>query len=122
MDYEYIKNILKQTIDSYKILNELRDKPGDLDIIKKELGKIQGLVQVLINKIEKSGNNSDSYSELLSASKSYLKEYNFYNEIDKTSQLYSDDPHRIRNIRLVILTALEETKLIVRAIALLEVL
>src|SRR5574341_808326 len=105
MDYDYIKGILKQTIDSYKILNELRDKPGDLDTIKKELGKIQGLVQVLVNKIEKSGNYSDSYSEVLDASKSYLKDYSFYNEIDRISQLYSDDPHRIKNIRLSILVA-----------------
>lgn len=122
MDYDYMKGILKQTIDSYKILNELRDKPGDLDIIKKEVSKIQGLVQVLVNKIEKSGNYSDSYSELLDASKSYIKDYSFYNEIDRISQLYSDDPHRIKNIRFSILAALEKTKLITKSIALLEVL
>ena len=123
MDDDYIKRILEQIIDSYKILNEIRDKPGgDLDIIKKELGKIQGLVQVLVNKIEKSENYSDSYSELLSASKSYLKDYNFHNEIDRIAQLYSEDHYRIKNIRLSILAALEETKLIVRVIALLEVL
>lgn len=122
MDDDYIKRILEQIIDSYKILNEIRDKPGDLDIIKKELGKIQGLIQVLVNKIEKSENYSDSYSELLSASKSYLKDYNFHNEIDRMAQLYSEDHYRIKNIRLSILAALEETKLIVRGIALLEVL
>jgi len=122
MDYDYIKRILEQTIDSYKILNEIRDKPGDLDIIKKELSKIQGLVQVMVNKIEKSENYSDSYSELLSASKLYLKDYNFHNEIDRISQLYSDDPYRVKNIRLLILTALEKTKLISKAIALLQVL
>lgn len=122
MEYDYIKGILEKIIDSHKILNELKDKPGDLEIIKRELGKIQGLVQVLANKIEKSENNSDTYFELLSASKSYLKEYSFHNEIDRISQLYSDDPHRIKNIRISILTALEETKLIVRAIAFLEVL
>ena len=122
MDYGYIKKILEHTIDSYKILNEIKDKPGDLDIIKKELSKIQGLVQVLINKIEKSENYSDSYSKLLSASKLYLKDYNFHNEIDRISQLYSEDPYRIKNIRLLILTALEKTKLISKAIALLQVL
>jgi len=122
MEYDYIKGILEKIIDSHKILNELKDKPGDLEIIKREVGKIQGLVQVLANKIEKSENNSDTYFELLSASKSYLKEYSFYNEIDRVSQLYSEDPHRIRNMRLSILTALEETKLIVSIIALLETL
>ncbi|MEK6834613.1 MAG: hypothetical protein AABY31_03930 [Thermoproteota archaeon] len=122
MEYDYIKGILEKIIDSHKILNELKDKPGDLEIIKRELGKIQGLVQVLANKIEKSENNSDTYFELLSASKSYLKEYSFHNEIDRVSQLYSEDPHRIRNMRLSILTALEETKLIVSIIELLETL
>jgi len=122
MDYNYIKSILRQVIDSYKILNELRDKPGDLDIIKKELGKIQGLVKVLVIKIEKSGNYSDSYSELLVASKSYLRDHNFYTEIDRISQLYSEDSHRIKNIRLTILSSLEKTKLISKTIALLQVL
>ena len=122
MDYGYIKKILEHTIDSYKILNYIKDKPGDLDIIKKELNRIHGLVQVLVNKIEKSENYSDSYSELLSASKLYLKDYNFHNEIDRISQLYSEDPYRIKNIRLLILTALEKTKLISKAIALLQVL
>ena len=122
MDYDYIKSILRQVIDSYKILNELGDKPGDLDIIKKELSKIQGLVNVLVIKIEKSGNYSDSYSELLMALKSYLSNHNFHLEIDRISQLYSEDSHRIKNIRLSILSAFEKTKLISKTIALLEVL
>jgi hypothetical protein len=122
MDYDYIKGILEKIIDSYKTLNELKDKPEDLEIIKKELGKTQGLVQVLANKIGKSGNNSDTYSGLLSASKSYLRDYSFHNEIDRISQLYSEDTHRIRNIRISIITALKESKLIPRVIDLLEIL
>lgn len=122
MDYNYIKSVLEQIIDSYKILKEIRDKPGDLDIIRKELGKIQGLVKVVVNKIEKSGNYSDSYSELLVASKSFLRDHNFNTEIDRISQLYSEDSYRIRNIRLSILSALENTKLISKTIELLQVL
>ena len=41
MDDNYIKNLLKQTLDSYKIIKGLKDKPGDLITIKEELGKIQ---------------------------------------------------------------------------------
>ena len=122
MDYGYIKGILEQIVYSYKILKEIRDKPGDLDIIKKELGKTQGLVKVLINKIEKFGNYSDSYSELLVASKSFLRDHNFHTEIERISQLYSEDSYRIRNIRLAIISALENTKLISKTIALLQVL
>ena len=122
MDYNYIKSILGQIVDSYKKLKEIRDKSGDLDVIKKELDKLQGLVKVLVNKIEKSGNYSDSYSELMVASKSYLSDHNFYTEIDRISQLYSEDSHRIRNIRISILSALEESKLISKTIRLLDVL
>lgn len=122
MDDDYIKGILEKIVDSYKTLNELKDKPEDLGIIKKELGKTQGLVQVLINKIEKSGNDSDTYSGLLSTSKSYLRDYSFHNEIDRISQLYFEDTYRIRNIRITIITALEESNLISKIIDLLEVL
>ena len=31
---EYVKGILKQVLDSYQILLELEDKPGDLKIIE----------------------------------------------------------------------------------------
>ena len=37
---EYLKGILSQVLDSYKILAELDDTPNDLDIIKKETSKI----------------------------------------------------------------------------------
>ena len=120
MDDDYIKGILEKIINSYKTLNDLRDRPEDLEIIKKELGKTQGLVHVLTNKIEKSGNNSDTYSGLLSALKSYLRDYSFHNEVDRISQLYSEDSHRIRNIRISIISALEESKLISKIIDLLE--
>lgn len=122
MDYNYIKGILNQIIESHKILNNLRDKSGDLDIIKKELAKIHGLVNVLVIKIEREGNFSDSYSELLIASKSYLKNHNFDSEIDRIALLYSEDPHRIKNIRLTILSAIEKTNLISKTKALLQVL
>ena len=122
MDNDYIKSILEQMLDSYKKLKEIRDKSGDLDVIKNELYKIQGLVKVITNKIERSGNYSDSYSELLTASRSFLRDHNFHTEIDRISQLYSEDSFRIRNIRLSILSALEESKLISKSIALLQVL
>ncbi len=39
---EYVKGILQQIKDSYQILEGLGDKPGDLEIIKIELLKING--------------------------------------------------------------------------------
>ena len=42
MDDIYVKNLLEQTLDSYKIIKGLKDKPGDLVTIKQELGRTQG--------------------------------------------------------------------------------
>lgn len=108
----YIKNLLGQVLVSYKKITELKDKPGDLVTIKEELGKMQGLLQVAINKIERTENDSDSITEFLDASRSYLKDYSFYHEIDSISKLYSEDSHRIKGIRLAILSALEKSDLI----------
>jgi len=114
MDDSYIKNLLKQTLNSYKIIKELKDRPGDLVTIKEELGKIQGLLQVIVNKIEKSKDNSDSVAEFSDVAKSYLKDYSFYHEIDTVAELYSDDPHRIKGIRLTVLSALEKSRVITK--------
>ena len=47
---EYLKNILKQIVDSYIILQEIEDKPGDLNNIKKEMLKINGFLKVVSKK------------------------------------------------------------------------
>jgi len=112
---DYLKNLIQQASDSYDLLNNLKDKPGDIEIIKRELAKIRGLVQVVINKIEKSGNISDSYVELLNMSRAYLEDYDFtrpIEPIEDVSGLYSQDPLRIKNMRLSIILSLEESQLI----------
>ena len=108
---EYFKSLLTQISETYNFLKEMKDKPGDLDIIKVQQGKIQGLIKVLCNKIETLHFESDDFSELLKVAKTYLKNYDFYDIID-TYQLYSEDVMRIKNIRISILSSLEETKLI----------
>ncbi|MEE8179300.1 MAG: hypothetical protein V3T63_04955 [Nitrosopumilaceae archaeon] len=108
---EYFKNLLTQISESYNFLKNMKDKPGDLSIIQVQLGKIQGLIKVLCNKIETLHYESDDFSELLKVGKTYLKSYDFNNIID-TYQLYSEDVMRIKNIRISILSSLEETKLI----------
>ena len=108
----YLKGLLKQILDSYQILNDLKDGPGDLEIIKKELSKINGLITVLINKLESSKNYSDDFVVLMSSGKYYLENYYFLDEIETLSKLYSDDSNRLKNLRYTILKALQEKKLI----------
>ena len=74
---DYLRGILEQILESNQILNDLQDKLGDLDIIKKEISKINGLITVVINKLKASDNSSDDFVSLLSAGKYYLENYDF---------------------------------------------
>lgn len=103
--------ILLRIKASYQILERLHDIPGDLEIIKKELVKINGLLQVIVNKLENIDNSSDRYVKLSSAAKFYLQNYSFEREIETMSKLYSDDPNRLKNIRHSILVSLQGKKL-----------
>jgi hypothetical protein len=109
---KYIEGILQQISDSNAVLQNLNDKPGDLDVIKKELAKITGLLQVLANKLEANPEEASEYHYFLSPSKFYLDNYDFFREIETVSLLYSDDPMRLKGIRLAILDALDEKNLI----------
>ena len=108
----YLKGILQQILDSYQILNSLQNKPGDLDIIKKELFKINGFLHVITNKLEILENNSNDFVSLLSVTKSYFENYDFFREIDIMSNLYSSDSDRLRNLRQKILEALQDKNLV----------
>ena len=107
----YIRGILQQILDSYQILNDLKDKPGELEIIKREISKINGLIQVIVNKLDLSKNNSDDFVALLSTGKYFSENYDFFREIETISKLYSDDPNRLKNLRYTILNALNDKKL-----------
>jgi len=109
---EYITGVLKQILDSYQILLELEDKPGDLKIITNELLKINGYLRVIVKKINSSNIQSDSFVNLSKRSKYYLESYEFKREIDTISNLYSTDPNRLKNIRLKIVESLQDKKLI----------
>ncbi|HSA97759.1 MAG TPA: hypothetical protein VLF17_01625 [Candidatus Nitrosotenuis sp.] len=109
---KYIEGIVLQIMRSHAILQNLKDRPGDLDIIKKELAKITGILQVLVNKLEANPAESEDFMYFLSPSKYYLENYDFFREIETMSLLYSEDPMRVRGIRLAILDALDEKNLI----------
>lgn len=110
----YVKDVLSQIQTSYEIFTKLEDKPGDLDIIKKEWIKVDRLLDSLIKRIENSENTADVYQTLLRRCKHYTENYYFYREIEIMSELYSDDPHRLKNIRLKILESFEDKKFIQR--------
>lgn len=108
---ENINGILKQILESFHKLECLNDKPGELEIIKIESLKINGFFKVIIKKLESSQINSDNYVKLSMRIKHYLNNYEFNREIEMISNLYSNDPNRLKNIRLIIIESLQDKQL-----------
>ena len=109
---EYLKGILGQILTSYKILTELNDNPNDLEIIKRELSKIRGLLQVIFNKLDKKKYQSDHFVTLHKLSAYYIDTYDFAREIEILAQVYYKDSSRLKNLRLLIINSLNDKKLI----------
>ncbi len=108
---EYLKKILSQTLDSYNGLKEIQDKPGDLDHIKKEMLKINGFLKVATNNLDDGKITLSDFKKLKSKFEHYLENYFFEKEIETMAPLYSNDVNRVKNMRLKIIEALEDRKM-----------
>ena len=117
---DYVKKVLGQIMDSYVVVQNLKDNSGDLDIIKKELLKINGFFMVLVKKLGTGDFQSRDLLELKTKVKNYLENYYFVQEIDTMTTLYSDDSDRIKNMRLKIIEAFQDKKLISKIEELIE--
>jgi Zn-dependent M16 (insulinase) family peptidase len=121
-DFEnYLNSVLSQVVESYNLLENLNDKPGDLETISREIAKITGLLHVIVNKLNSNDDTSDKYVKLSAAAKFYLENYSFDREIESISKLYSEDSNRLRNIRNTILNSLQDKKLIEKIESLMEI-
>ena len=109
---EHLKKILSQTLESYNNLREIQDKPGDLDNIKKEMLKINGFLKVATNNIDEYKISHSDFKKLKSKFSHYLENYFFEKEIETMAPLYSNDTHRVKNMRFKIIEALEDKKMI----------
>ena len=117
---DHLKSILIQMLESYNHLKEIQDKPGDLQNLKKEMLKINGFLKVITNNIDAEKIPSSDFKPLKSKFQQYLQNYSFEQEIETMVPLYSEDVHRIKNMRLKILEALEDKKMIVDTERLME--
>ena len=111
-NYNYAKKILQQIWDSYQIIKNLKDQPGDLDTVKKELLKINGFFNVMVKKLQPDNFQSRDLLELKPKIQNFLNNYYFVQEIDTMSPLYSDDKDRLKNMRLKIMEAFQDKRLI----------
>ncbi len=108
---EYLKNILNQILDSYNILKKIDEKKEDLDNIKKEMLKINGFIKVVVRKIDSDKIPSSDFKIVQSKFQHYLDNYYFEKEIETMAPLYSNDLSRVKNMRLKILEALEDRRM-----------
>ena len=108
---EYLQSILIKILDSYNTLKQINDNPGDLDNIKKEHLRINGFIKVVLNKIDTNKIPASDFKTLKSKFQYYLDNYYFEKEIETMAPLYFDDIYRIKNMRLKILEALEDKKM-----------
>jgi len=109
---EYLKGVMRQILDSYNIIIQLDDEPSNLAIIKKELSKIRGQLTVLKNKLKSKEYQSDDLVTLYKVSLYYTETYDFSREINLLSQIYYNDPLRLKNLRLLIIESLNDKKFI----------
>ena len=109
---EYLRGILEQILASHKILTGLSDDPNDLIIIKKEISKIRGLLQVIHNKLDEKKYQTDHLVSLRKLSIYYIDTYDFTREIEYLAQIYDKDPNRIKNLRVLIINSLIDRKMI----------
>ena len=115
---EYLQGILEKIITSHTVLSDLGDVPGDLDVMRIELAKIRGFLNVISNKIDASKYPSLDITRLQSKCRSYLESYSFEKEMERISMLYADDSGRLKNMRLAVLDSLHDKKLIEHIITL----
>lgn len=119
---DYVKKVLAQIIDSHRTIQNLKDQSGDLVIIKKELLKINGFFAVLVKKLGTEEFQSRDFLELKAKLKKFLENYYFLQEIETMSSLYSEDSDRLKNMRLKILEAFEDRRLIEKILDMVKVL
>ena len=108
---EYLKNILLQIHASHVNLNEIKDKPGDLDLINKEMLKINGMIKVILTKIDPEKILNSDFPSLKSKLRNYMENYFFEKEIETMAPLYSNDVSRVKNMRLKIIESLNDKKM-----------
>ena len=109
---EYLNNVMKKILNSYSIIENLSDRPIDLELLEVEVRKINGFLLVLSKKIISLGTNSSDTKNLEKKIIFYMQNYDFSREINLLLDTYSEDSLRVRNIRDSVLKSLNENELI----------
>ena len=109
---EYFKGILNKILDSYSIIENLTDKPSDLQVLKIEMAKTMGFFTIIHRNLRKMDDKTHEFSILQKIVGGYLENYDFSREIDLLLKTYSEDQSRVKNIKISILRSLKNDQLI----------
>lgn len=105
---EYVAGVIGQIQESAEAVRALDDRPGDLDVMRRECARTIGLVESLAARTEgaagaaAAGPCGAAYAEVASLCRAYAESYSFAREIETMSGLYAGDPGRLRSMRLKI--------------------
>ena len=85
---EYLNNVMKKILNSYSIIENLSDRPIDLELLEVEVRKINGFLLVLSKKITPLGNNSSDTKNLEKKIIFYMQNHDFSREINLLLDTY----------------------------------
>jgi len=111
---EYFYDLMKKILNSYDIIKNLEDTKDDFFILDVELTKINGLLRVLLRKLEEFSDKNPEFSKLQKKIQNYFENHYFIGELEKIKETYSEDPLRIKHIRNSIVDSLQDDKMISR--------
>jgi hypothetical protein len=112
VDDEYFHDLMKKILNSYDIIKNLGDSKEDFFTLDVELIKVNGLLRVLLRKLEEFSYKNSEFSKLQKKIQNYFENYYFIGELEKIKEIYSDDPLRIKYIRNSIINSLQDDKMI----------
>ncbi len=108
----HLGRILRQVLESHDTLADIKGTPLDIDRIRREVLRINGSLRAVLSNIPESSIRLLDFELLRPKLAKYMDEYDFEGELDTMDALYSEDVMRINNIRIKILEALRDRKMI----------
>ena len=111
---EYFHDLMKKILNSYDIIKNLDDSKEDFFTLDVELTKINGLLRVLLRKLEEFSDKNTDFSKSQKKIENYFENHYFIAELEKIKEIYSEDPLRIKHIRNSIVNSLQDDKMIFR--------
>jgi hypothetical protein len=83
VDDEYFHDLMKKILNSYDIIKNLGDSKEDFFTLDVELIKVNGLLRVLLRKLEEFSYKNSEFSKLQKKIQNYFENYYFIGELEK---------------------------------------